>query len=212
MKPKIDYSLYLVTDVALSKDRSVPWIVEQAIQGGVTVVQYRQKSGLSARKMLQEILELQAITRNYSIPLIINDRLDLLLASASDGIHIGQEDLPAHIVRGLIPPECILGVSIRNIREAENALMAGADYLAISGLFSTQTKPDVGSPLGLDFLKETVAMSPVPVVAIGGISVHNARTVLEHGAAGIAVVSAIISSDNPFLAAEELRSAGKNRR
>lgn len=201
---KIDYSLYLVTDPNLSRGRSYREVVGAALRGGATIVQYREKNA-STRQMIQEASELQAFCRAQRVPFIVDDRIDVALAIGADGVHVGQDDMPARIARGLIGPGKILGVSVETADQAHQAVSDGADYLGASPVFGTATKPDIGKPIGLDGLAEIIRVSNVPVVAIGGINTGNAATVLRTGAAGIAVVSAIVGAEDPEAAARELR-------
>ncbi len=200
----IDYSLYLVTDAALSNGRSTREVVEAAIRGGVTVVQYREKSA-STRRMIEEALELRALCRRRSVPFIVNDRVDVALAANADGVHVGQEDMPAAIARRLVGPGRLVGVSVETIDQARQAQADGADYIGASPIFSTPTKPDAAPPMGIEGLRELARLCQIPVIAIGGINRTNAAEVLQAGAAGIAVVSAIVSAGDVEHAARELK-------
>jgi len=199
----IDLSLYLVTDDALARGRGLEWIVEEALRGGVTAVQLREKSA-PTRELLRRAERLRALTSDAGVALIINDRVDVALAVDADGAHVGQTDLPAERARGLLGGERLLGVTVADPRMAERARRDGADYLGSSAVFATSTKTDGGPPLGLAALSEIVAASGLPVVAIGGIHAANAGSVMEIGVAGIAVVSAVIGAEDPRAAAREL--------
>ncbi len=200
----VDYSLYLVTDAGLSGGRSTLEVVAAAIRGGVTLVQYREKNA-STRRMIEEALELRALCRRHSIPFIVNDRVDVALAANADGVHVGQEDMPAALARRLVGPGRLLGVSVDNIDQARQAQADGADYVGASPIFATPTKPDAPPPIGIEGLRELARLCQIPVVAIGGINRSNAAEVLQAGAAGIAVVSAIVSADDVERAARELK-------
>ncbi len=200
----IDYSLYLVTDADLSGGRSTLEVVEAAIRGGVTVVQYREKNA-STRRMFEEALELRALCRRHSVPFIVNDRVDVALAVNADGVHVGQEDLPAALARRLVGPGRLVGVSVDNIDQARQAQADGADYVGASPIFATPTKPDASPPMGIEGLRELARLCQLPVVAIGGINRTNAAEVLQAGAVGIAVVSAIVSARDVEHAARELK-------
>jgi thiamine-phosphate pyrophosphorylase len=202
----MDYSLYLVTDASLSRGRSHAEIVRAAIRGGVTVVQYREKTA-DTRRMIEEAAELFGICRAAGVPFIVNDRVDVALAVGADGVHVGQDDMPARLARKLIGQGKILGVSAGNLEEARRALSDGADYVGASPVFSTPTKPDAPSPMGLEGLRALAAALAIPVVAIGGINAGNAESMLGCGAAGIAVVSAIVSAEDVEGAARRLRAA-----
>ena len=200
----MDYSLYLVTDAALSRERSPRAVVEAAIRGGVTVVQYREKNA-STRQMIAEAHELLELCRQYSVPFIVNDRVDVALAVDADGVHVGQDDMPASTVRRLIGPTKILGVSVENVAQARAAMADGADYVGASPIFATPTKPDAPQAMGIAGLRELACVCTLPIVAIGGMNASNAAEVLRAGVAGIAVVSAIVSADDVERAARELK-------
>jgi thiamine-phosphate pyrophosphorylase len=202
----IDLSLYLVTDEALARGRSLERIVEEAIAGGVTAVQLREKTAGTAA-LVARGERLRAITAAASVALIVNDRVDLALAIDADGAHVGQRDLPASRAREVLGDERVLGVTVGNVTEARAARQAGADYLGSTAVFATRTKADAGEPIGIARLAALVRASGLPVVAIGGIDAHNARAVLETGVAGIAVVSAIVAADDPRGAASRLSEA-----
>jgi len=209
----VDYSLYLVTDAELAGGRSHSQIIAAAIRGGVTVVQYREKNA-STRRMVGEALELRQLCRSYNVPFIINDRLDVALAVDADGVHLGQDDMPADLARQLIGPGKILGVSVENVSQARRAMEDGADYVGASPIFATPTKPDAPPPMGIRGLQELARVCTLPIVAIGGLNASNAAAVLRAGATGLAVVSAIVSADDVELAARELKqiiSAGTHR-
>jgi len=199
---KVDYSLYLVTDRELLGDRELENSIELAIQGGVTLVQLREKS-ISTLKFLQLAIRVKKITSRYHIPLIINDRLDIALAVDADGLHVGQDDLPMQKARELFPNK-LIGVSASTLEEALLAEQQGADYLGVGAIFSTTTKtdaPDV-SLNQLELIKKSVA---IPVVAIGGINRRNLQQVMATGIDGVSVVSAILAEKNIQMAAKQLK-------
>lgn len=198
-----DPSLYLVTDVVLAAGRPLDDLVRGAIEGGVTMVQYRDKRS-STRGMIATVRGLLEVTRKAGRPLVVNDRVDVALATDADGVHLGQEDMPAALARRLLGPERILGVTAAGPEQAGEAERAGADYIGCSAVFATPTKPDSGTPLGLEGVRGLVASTNLPVVAIGGVRRDNAAELLEAGAAGLAVVSAIMGAADPRLAAREL--------
>ena len=202
MKHSIDYSLYLVTDTDLCTINSIERAVENAILGGVTVVQVREKTA-SSLELYNLSMKLKAITDKYNIPIIINDRLDIALSIDAAGLHIGQSDLPVHIARNLLGEGKILGVSARNIDEAMRAKNDGADYLGVGAVFNTTTKLDAKNT-GLELLTEVKQAVNLPIVAIGGINKTNVH--LIKGIDGIAVVSAIIGQPDETQAAKELLS------
>lgn len=204
MRPELKLGLYLVTDERLSRGRATAEIVRAAIRGGIDAVQLRGKD-LPAREQLAIGRELRAITRDAGVLFIVNDRVDLALALAADGVHVGQDDLPAEIVRRLVGPEMIIGVSAATIPEALAARAAGADYLGVGAIYGTATKLDAGAATGSALLGTIAGAVDLPLVAIGGINATNVAAVIAAGAAGAAVVSAIIAADDPEAAARELQ-------
>ena len=204
MRPELKLGLYLVTDERLSRGRATAEIVRAAIRGGIDAVQLRGKD-LPAREQLAIGRELRAITRDAGVLFIVNDRVDLALALAADGVHVGQDDLPAEIVRRLVGPEMIIGVSAATIPEALAARAAGADYLGVGAIYGTATKLDAGAATGSALLGTIAGAVDLPLVAIGGINATNVAEVIAAGAAGAAVVSAIIAADDPEAAARELQ-------
>ncbi|MEW6547253.1 MAG: thiamine phosphate synthase [Bacillota bacterium] len=206
-----DLSLYLVTDRQLARGRPLEEVVRAAIAGGVTAIQLREKD-VTTRDYVALAQALRAITREAGVIFIVNDRLDVALAADADGVHVGQDDMPAALARRLLGPDKILGVTAANEAQARQAQADGADYLGCNAVFATPTKTDTGPPLGLDGLRRLVASVSIPVVAIGGINADNASGVMACGVAGIAVVSAIMAAPDVTAAARELRaivSAGK---
>ncbi len=201
---RIDCSLYLVTDRLLSRGRTTIEIVREAVAGGVTCVQLREKTG-STLEFLEEARALRTVTRTLGVPLIINDRVDVALAVDADGVHLGQQDMPIADARRLGPPDWIIGVSAESAADAISAELGGADYVGVSPVFATPTKTDTAPPLGLEGLRAIRAAVKIPLVAIGGINGNNAREVIRAGADGLAVVSAIVSADSPRAAAAQLR-------
>lgn len=199
-----DLSLYLVTDQSLSKGRSVEWIVEQAVLGGVTMVQLREKD-TSTLDFLNKAVALKKLLTPYGIPLIINDRLDIALAADADGLHIGQSDMPYHIARQILGYDKIIGLSVETIAQAEEANLLDVDYIGLSPVFSTNTKTDINTPLGLEGIATIASFSCHPMVAIGGINVENTPSILKAGAHGVAVVSAIVSADDVKAATQQLK-------
>ena len=202
---KVDYSLYLVTDRKILGDRDLAQSIELAIQGGVTLVQLREKS-VSTREFLHLALKVKAITSQYQIPLIINDRLDIALAVDADGLHVGQDDLPMPKARELLGSRKIIGVSASTLAEALLAQQQGADYLGVGAIFNTATKTDAPevSLQQLEIIKKSVS---IPVVAIGGINETNLTQVLATGIDGVSVVSAILAKEDLQRAALQLRSS-----
>ena len=198
---KIDLSLYLVTDNSDDVDRFLNTI-EEAIKGGVTVVQIREKTA-DTLDFYNLALKVKEITTKYDVPLIINDRVDVALAIDADGVHVGQSDMPCDVTRRLMGPNKLLGVSAATVEEAKKAERDGADYIGTGAVFPTATKDDADS-VTKEELIEIVKSINIPVVAIGGINLDNASQLTDTGIAGLSVVSAIMSSDNPKKSSEEL--------
>ena len=202
-KEDIDYSVYLVTDRRNKTDEEFLNIIEEAIKGGTTIVQLREKTA-STKEFYDLALKVKEITSRYGVPLLINDRIDIALAVGSDGVHIGQDDMPADIAREIIGEDKILGVSASTVEEAKKAEIDSADYIGSGAVFPTSTKDDADS-VSKEELKEIVDSIDIPVVAIGGITVENAHTLKGSGIAGFSVVSAIMSAEDPKEASEKLK-------
>ncbi len=200
---KIDYTLYLVTDRRMPQAGTLEEVVEQAIQGGVTLVQLREKSG-DTGELYRKARALKKITDFYHVPLIIDDRIDVMLASSADGVHVGQSDMPAAVARKMIGPDKILGVSAATLEEALQAEKDGADYLGVGAMYPTATKTDADFT-SMATLKEIKRQVHIPVVAIGGINQKTIPDFQNSGIDGFAIVSAIMASQTPKEAASELR-------
>lgn len=191
MKAQPDYSIYLVTDDGCLQGRALIDCVREALEGGVTLVQYRAKTASSA-EMYAEALQLKALCDSFNVPLIINDRLDIAMAVGAAGVHLGQDDLPCAAARKLLGEDYIIGVSAHNPAEAKAALQSGADYLGCGAVFGTATKADV-QKLGTDGLAAICKAKGLPVVGIGGVTADNYREVRAAGADGAAIVSGILA-------------------
>jgi len=197
--------LYLVTDPALTKGRPLLAEVAAALSGGVTAVQLRDKLA-APRELLAMGAEMRRIVRQHQATFLVNDRPDMALALEADGVHLCLEDFPPGEARRLLPRPQILGVSAANVHEARAAEESGADYLGVGPVFSSRTKPDAGEPLGLEVLASIAASVSIPVVGIGGITLESAASVIEAGAIGIAVISAVMGAPDPAEAAHALRA------
>lgn len=191
MKAQPDYSIYLVTDDGCLQGRALIDCVCEALEGGVTLVQYRAKTASSA-EMYAEALQLKALCDSFNVPLIINDRLDIAMAVGAAGVHLGQDDLPCAAARKILGEDYIIGVSAHNPAEARAALLCGADYLGCGAVFGTATKADV-KKLGTDGLAAICREKGLPVVGIGGVTADNYREVRAAGADGAAIVSGILA-------------------
>ena len=201
MKAQPDYSIYLVTDDGCLQGRALIDCVREALEGGVTLVQYRAKTASSA-EMYAEALQLKALCDSFNVPLIINDRLDIAMAVGAAGVHLGQNDLPCAAARKILGEDYIIGVSAHNPAEAKAALQSGADYLGCGAVFGTATKADV-QKLGTDGLAAICKAKGLPVVGIGGVTADNYREVRAAGADGAAIVSGILAQPD-IRATEEL--------
>ena len=195
--------LYLVTNRGLSLGRSLEEVVSEAVAGGVTMVQLREKD-TSTGEFIRLACKLSDLLRPLGIPLIINDRVDVALAADADGVHIGQSDMPYEIARKLLGPDKIIGLSVENMNDLLRANELDVDYIGISPVYGTPTKTDTAEPFGLEGLRKAVELSVHPTVAIGGMNARTISDVIAAGADGVAVVSAICSADSPRLVANEL--------
>ena len=203
---KIDYTLYLATDRKLLGARLLEAAVEEAILNGVTLVQLREKS-CPAGEFYAVGQRLLAVTRRHGVPLIVNDRVDIMLALDADGVHVGSGDLPLERTRAIIGPDKILGYSAHSLAALRHAESCGADYVGIGPFAATDTKSDAAAPLGLAGTTEIVAEACVPCVAIGGINAANAAAVKATGVVGICVISAILGAADIATATRRLRAA-----
>ncbi len=202
MRPE-QLRLYLVTDRGLSLGRDIEWVVSEAVRGGVTMVQLREKD-IDTREFIALGLRLKELLTPLGVPLLINDRVDVALAIDADGVHIGQSDMPYDMARRLLGPDKIIGLSAECMEDVIAANAIDPDYVAISPVYGTPTKTDTAEPFGLEGLREAVKLSVHPTVAIGGMNEATAPAVLAIGVDGIAVVSAICSAPDPCLASSRL--------
>ncbi|HBX87923.1 MAG TPA: thiamine phosphate synthase [Marinilabiliaceae bacterium] len=200
---EFDLSLYLVTDRRLALGRPLEEVVEEAVKGGVSMVQLREKD-CSSLEFYKLALSLKRCLQAYKVPLIINDRLDIALACDAEGLHLGHSDLPPTIARKVFGKNKIIGISVESIEDALEANTLDVDYIGISPVFSTSTKTDTAAAIGLNGVREITRVSKHPSVGIGGINLQNAEAIIQAGAGGIAVVSALMSAKDPYAAAEQL--------
>ena len=201
---KYDYTLYLVTDRSLMSTATLIEAVEQAILGGCTMIQLREKN-ISSLDFYRQSVEVKKVTEQYHVPFIINDRIDIAMAVNADGVHIGQSDIPAAIVRDLIGTDMLLGVSAASVKEAVQAANDGADYLGVGAMFPTGTKTDANY-VSIEELKKIRHAVNLPIIAIGGINKSNIKQFHDTGINGLAVVSAIIAQPDIQKAAAEMKS------
>ncbi|MCU6601302.1 thiamine phosphate synthase [Peribacillus frigoritolerans] len=198
-KSQIDLSLYLVTEESIAIEELTK-IIAQSVSGGVSIVQLREKNN-SSLSFYEKASALKQLLNELSIPLIINDRVDIALAVGADGIHIGQDDLPLPVVKKIVPEDMIVGVSVSTLEEALEAERNGADYIGVGSVFPTKTKQDA-TLMALEDLGEICRGVSIPAVAIGGITADNISALSDSGLSGTAVVSAIMNADNPKTASE----------
>ncbi len=203
MRPKIDLSLYLVTDRDLMTTPTLEEAVEEAISGGVTLVQLREKKA-SSRDFYELAVRIKVVTDRHDIPLIINDRADIALGAHAAGVHVGQADIPARVAREIMGDDKIVGVSISNTEEAIKAQEDGADYLGVGPMFSTDTKKDAEPVSYEEFLRIRESVH-IPIVVIGGINENTIPTFKGADIHGIAVVSAIMAAKDVSGKARRLR-------
>ncbi len=199
----MDYTLYGVVGAGYTGNRTLEQAVEESIKGGVTVVQLREKS-LTGREFYELAKRIKAITARCGIPLIINDRIDIALAVDADGVHLGQDDMPAAVARKLLGSK-ILGVSAHSVEEAKQAQADGADYLGVGAVFPTATKSDIAGVLHPGGLEQMARSVELPVVGIGGIGHGNVEQLLGTGIAGVAVISAIYTQPDIRESARQMR-------
>ena len=197
--------IYLVTDRGLCRNRTLADIVLQAVQGGVAYVQLREKD-ISTRLFVEESIALKKILKPNSVPLIINDRIDVALACDAEGVHIGQDDMPYAIARKIMGAKAIIGLSVEDWKDVEECQKLDVDYIGVSPIFTTPTKTDTKGAWGLDGLAKIKTFSRHPLVAIGGINEANATDVIAAGTDCIAVVSAICAASDPAAAANKLNN------
>jgi thiamine-phosphate pyrophosphorylase len=210
-RPQLDPTLYLVTDPQLGGDRGLLDIVAAAVQGGVTLVQLRDKQA-EGRALLEQARALKALLDPLGVPLLINDRIDIALAAQAAGCHVGQTDLPAREARALLGPDAILGVSLDAVEQARAVDPEDLDYVAYGPFAATATKGDAGPAIGAAGLAAVRRLTALPLVAIGGVGEANLGEAVRAGADGIAVVSAIMAAADPAAASRRLRTAIESAR
>lgn len=203
MKPKIDYSIYLVTDRDLMSTSTLEEAVAKSLIGGCTLVQLREKE-CSSLDFYNTAVKVKAVTDKYNVPLLINDRLDIALAIDAAGVHVGQSDLPAAVVRKIVGEDKIIGVSTGSIEEARKAQEDGADYIGVGAMYSTGTKKDA-TVTTMEELKEIRKNVSIPIVVIGGINKERVKDFEDIDIDGLAIVSAIIAQNDITKATKELK-------
>jgi len=196
--------LYVITDPESSRGMSHVEVAKQALEGGATALQLRDKN-LFTRQLVEKGLEIRKLTRHYGALFLVNDRVDVALAVEADGVHLGQEDMPLHVCRKLVGPRFIIGISARTPEKAREAELGGADYLGSGAVYRTSTKENASSPMGPQGLAEICDSVNLPVVGIGGIGLEKAEEVMKAGAAGVAVISAVVAAQDPAGACRQFR-------
>ncbi len=199
----VDYRLYLVNDRKILGTRNLIQSIAEALEGGVTILQLREKE-LSSLDFYHLAVQMKELAHSYQVPFMINDRLDIALAVDADGLHIGQEDLPLTVARKLLGPDKILGYSVSTLEEALYGEQNGADYLGAGPVFWTGSKTDIGEPIGLACLQKINQAVSIPVVGIGGIKTANLPAVKSTGIDGVSLISAILGQEDIENAARNL--------
>ena len=201
--------LHVITDTALQSKFSHLELARMAIAGGADTIQFRQKEG-STRKLIEIAQQLKQICTGMGVTFIVNDRLDVAIASDSDGVHLGQDDFPIPLARELLGESRIIGGSAVTLNEARKCLDEGADYVGFGPVYPTTSKADAGPVAGINLMKEVIDKVPLPLIAIGGVNKDNTPEVIRAGAHGIAVISAVCCQQDPEQATRELFRALKS--
>ncbi len=204
--PPVNFRLLLVTDRTQTGGRSLPSLIRQAVSAGLPAVQLRERD-LSTGELLSLAQEIQSITTLHAVPLVVNDRVDLMMALNLDGVHLRANSLPVSVVRRLIGPDRLIGISTHSVEEVQRANHDAADYIIFGPIFDTPSKRSFGSPLGLDALADVCRNSMVPIFAIGGITCERVRDVRRAGAHGVAVIGALLTCADIGAAVREFSDA-----
>ena len=199
----VDFSLYLITDRMQTAGRLLPAVVADALRGGLRAVQLREKD-LAAGQLFELAVELRQLTRQYGAKLLINDRIDVALAVAADGVHLGKAGLPVPEARRILGRDRLIGYSAHSADGALQAQLAGADFVTLGPVYHTPSKAQYGEPLGLSVLSEAARVVTIPVFALGGVKHASVAEVLSAGAHGVALISAIMAAPNPRAETESL--------
>jgi thiamine-phosphate pyrophosphorylase len=195
--------LHVLTDTQLQKSFSHVELTEMAIRGGAEAIQFRQKHG-STREMIETACHMKELCSRAGVKLIINDRIDIAIASNADGVHLGQDDFPILQARRILGDDRIIGGSAGNIQEAMKCLNEGADYIGFGPVYPTLSKDDAGPAKGIVVMKQVIKEMNCPVIAIGGVNSGNIPEIISAGAYGIAVISAVCCTEDPVTATREL--------
>ncbi len=200
----VDYSLCLITDTALCKGRELIDVIMSSVAGGVSLVQLREKA-MNTRDFVELAREIKKNLLSFEVPLIINDRLDVMLASQTSGVHVGHKDMRVEDIRQLLGDACIVGKSAENMEQLKEVAKEDVDYILLHPLFHEEVKKDSAEPLGMENLIRARFETAKPLIASGGIQHEHVRPIYDAGIDGIAVISAVCSAVDPMLAARELR-------
>jgi thiamine-phosphate pyrophosphorylase len=198
--------LHVITDTELQDRFSHVELARMAIAGGANTIQFRQKSG-PTREMIETAKQMKQLCKNHGVTFIVNDRLDVAIASDSDGLHLGQDDFPTPLAREILGINKIYGGSAVTLDEAQKCLDEGADYVGFGPVYTTTSKTDAGPVTGIEIMEEVIAKIPLPLIAIGGVNKDNASALIQAGAYGIAVISAVCCQQDPERATRELLRA-----
>lgn len=200
------FRLYLITDRKLIPEgNSLLGIIERALAGGLRALQLREKD-LPSDELYRLALDLKSLTARYSASLLINDRIDIAVAVGADGVHLGEHSLPTAVARRILGNQAIIGRSTHRVEDIVQAAAEGADFVTFSPIYFTPSKAPYGEPQGVDALRRACDASPLPVLALGGICQDRIREVRSAGAAGIALISALLKSSDPASTARSLRA------
>jgi thiamine-phosphate pyrophosphorylase len=198
--------LHVLTDTVLQSRFSHLELAKLAIKGGADTIQFRQKIG-ATREMIEIVRQLKKLCKSSGLRLVVNDRVDVAIAAEADGVHLGQDDFPIPQARKLLGESRIIGGSAATLKEAEKCLAEGADYIGFGPVYPTTSKEDADPVTGIKLLEQAVEAIPLPIIAIGGISVENAPEIMRTGAQGIAVISAVCCQEDPEQATRALYNA-----
>lgn len=205
MKHVLDTDIYGITGEEFSKGRNNLDTVSQMIQSGIKIIQYREKEKHMGERY-RECQIIREMTLNAGVTFIVNDHVDLALAVSADGIHVGQDDMPLHVIRRLTSGKMIIGLSTHSPEQAQRAVVDGADYIGVGPIFNTTTKKDVVDAVGFDYLDYVVKNIQIPFVAIGGIKEHNAADLVKQGASCLAMITELVAADDMIEKVKNIRN------
>ena len=204
MSRRLDLLLYVITERKYSRNRPLEELIEPCLKGGASVVQLRDKTA-TTRDLLRQASKLRTLTEKYSALFIVNDRVDVALASSADGVHLGMDDMQPELARELLGPERVIGLTVRKQSEARAAEMRGVDYVAAGSIFQSKTKR--AEIIGLDGLEEISRGTTLPVVAIGGIGIEDLEEIFRRGARGVAIAREVLDTQEIEQRARSFRLA-----